>query len=973
MSIAPPQCASETFSAASSPTLRKSRGHQGHLPADTQRQQIEKIVFDLRLPGIGRSYINRCIKKPNTPAELQRRRCIRFMDRRLDVQFLIPHELAAFATILCADPRTIFIFSFPPPIQIDFVNANEKLQTSNLYAPDFLVIRADEIVVVCAQRKVRLLVASQKAPSRYSLEASGRFNFLPATEAFLSYGLRHELMTEDDAPRVLVENISFLEDYRSQLCPPLDLQVNLRFKSIFAERRVVSFEGLRLEGFTADEIFKAIAETLIYVDLSADLLDITSSLLLYSDRSTYRAYSAVAAKMLEPPLPIPGVIDMQPGSELEFGGKHYVVILGGERDVILRNDLGREVTFQLADLAALDKAKLLFKKPHGESKLATELQRSSNEEIFRAQVAFDEILKSEQGQATQRSSRTIREYRRKIKSAQNQCEAILLLKDNIRRRGNRNSRITAESQRVIKIALGRYFNRSHKPTCVGAYSRYCELCAEISEHGDAMRPVSIPTFWKWSKKPEYNTRRSGRSEKYQKRPIIPSVDSTTTYHGVRPHEVCYVDHTIVPIVLIDPSNRFKLPKPTLTLGHDAAVNLDRAMVLLWAAASIDTVLLLCRDYVRRWKTLPRVLSFDHGSELASDDVRAFAKLYGIEIRFRKLREPRNGASIESRFAAAMKEIISNTEGNTISFRKNAFLLDPATDPYQNNSAKWTLEALHGRLDWYFFEHCPKTIVDPRVGLVPASYEQLRYEATGHRQWSRVEFDQNLLLATCAHPRRSWTREIDKQRGVFVDGSWHWAAAFAAATAKTAEIRVEPWLSNVVYCGTGDGWVAAISKRFSRTRLETRYEVNGVERYTQAANRLIGAQSRKKTETLLRAAETYDPSKFDERLAVQANEQIRLYRKIGMTTLPMTLPISVSGAPELSVLPCLELDQGSSNCDQITSNAAPAIGKKVDVICTADSPTMRNEETPVEDSKTSKVADPPRIWEDVEEIFIPGFI
>ncbi|MEJ8857440.1 hypothetical protein WKW79_22905 [Variovorax robiniae] len=903
---------------APAPTLQAAHIDQGHVPSAEQRRQIENLAFNLRLKAPARDYLRKCIAAPHTPEGVLDDRSTVFLDPRSGVQLVIPKWMGTFATILASDPRTVFIFAFPGPVPLTFHNAAGIATTGNLYQPHFLVVRKTEIVVFRVTRRAKFLVAMKRSPSHYFRDKEGRMRFAPAEQFYADYGFGHELIDETCVSRQLAENTRFLERFRRPGAFELEPKVVQRLLGAVQPQGLMAFHHLLKDGFSANEIFKAVADGVVYVDLSKDLLDLSDSLVIYSNESAYQTLHAVAAELLQPPPPYPG-FRIQPGTEIEYDGQRHFVLLQGERDVTLRDAAGDLLVMPQSDLQLLKREGLLTVIESANSQLATALTRCTPAEIERALASRQELYEWKAGRGAQHSERTMRRRASAVQSARNSAEELFLLLDHMRKRGNRTDRFTPFEERLIKRAIGAFYNQPHKPTAKGAYAMYVQLHqrSQAKKPDMPVRRISEVSFGKRCQPPENHSRRLTDSEKYQLRAVIPSTDLTLTYHGVIPHGVCYVDHTTVPIVLIAPDGT-KLNKPTLTLAYDAAVKRERAMILLPQAPSLLIVFMLLRDYVRRNGCLPRVLSFDHGSELLTPDVRAFCKIYRIEAVYRKPKEPRNGAPVESRFAAAMT-YIANMKGNTLAFRRDVRMVDKKRDPFQNDSAEWTLPGCYWALEWYFFEYHPKMVKDGDLGMTPEEFEAKRYRETGGKEMLEpFELDQNMLLATSPHPKKKWYRVIDAQRGVNENGKYHWHPSFATSGGKLAEVRLEIWMDRLIYCRIeGNPWVAALSDSYLRQPFETAHEANVQARYQRAVNKLGARQSRMAPEVLCRLAATYDPKKFDARLTMQANESIYLYRQLGLTT----LPVWPSDTHEGIVLPCVEITAAGTEASGLTREEA----------------------------------------------------
>lgn len=121
------------------------------------------------------------------------------------------------------------------------------------------------------------------------------------------------------------------------------------------------------------------------------------------------------------------------------------------------------------------------------------------------------------------------------------------------------------------------------------------------------------------------------------------------------------------------------------LRSDSRVNTER----------IRELLLLC---VKKHGLLPKEIVCDWGSEHRSAWLALALAGLGITLSFRPKSDPRKGGPEESSFAALMRQIINNLEGNT-KLMKKARLVTKAVDPKQ--FTVWTSEEITALLDEYF--------------------------------------------------------------------------------------------------------------------------------------------------------------------------------------------------------------------------------------------------------------------------------
>jgi transposase InsO family protein len=338
-----------------------------------------------------------------------------------------------------------------------------------------------------------------------------------------------------------------------------------------------------------------------------------------------------------------------------------------------------------------------------------------------------------------------------------------------------------------------------------------------------------------------------------------------------------MDHTIATIATVSPEGS-DLGKPTLSVARDGHTTHARALVLSYDPPSAKIVLLVMRDYVRRHNRLPKMLVVDNGKEFHSTELELFCRLYDIDIRYRKAGEPRGGAMIERELGVIEEELFAQMQGNTRQMR-DPRLVTKSINPF--GRAIWTLTALWGATDEFLFKVKPERI-HPALGMTPNSFEAKRLSETGQREHMLIRFDENIMLMTCPHARRPF-HKVDKRRGVWVDGMYHWHHKMTAVKKDVkVEVRLEPWVANVIYVQLDGQWVAAIARNQRPYAGRTRRSVEVALREEQRRAKLLANKDTTSKKQLEKKERLWAPDTFDPRIDAQQREMIYLYEKLGMT-------------------------------------------------------------------------------------------
>jgi len=759
---------------------------------------------------------------------------------------------------------------WPRPFYIDLTIIDEKGNSISRqrYIPGFLVIRSDGIYVHDWKDESDLIGKAAKS-GQYFKDGDGRWHNSAAERYFKSIGLAYELRSTLEFPRTYIENIMFLEDYRSTKCPELPESIKFDLIKLISERGSVPFlELVHDHSFSADHIFTALVKKVVFADLFNQRLHVASDLLIFKNEYIAKAHQLVNSD-INPILPLPGFGKIAPGAKLSYDGKEFEVMLVGGGNVLLRGDGGKRLTLRIDDVVKLftDNEINIVNEVNNKNNLTT-LAELSHAKIEKALTRWD-ILTS--GCCDKVSRRTIDRWKESMSVAVSTLDKIILLTDNNDKKGNRSKRLPDIVESLAEHAIRTFYNTSEGRTATAAYYLYKQLCEE-----NQVIPMSYPTFTKRVKSRGSMKDREGKRKAYQESHIPLYLDYNIPVHGVYPHEVCYIDHTVMNVATIGPKGT-ELGKPIFTHAVDGNTTQSRAFFLGYDPPSAKVVLLTLRDYVRRNNRLPKILVVDGGKEFRSNELKLFCRLYEIDIRHRPSGKCRGGSPVERSMGTTESEVIAQMVGNT-RIMKNARMVTKSVNPFPK--ASWTLTALHGALDSYLFDIREERL-HPTLGLTPKEYERVRFMETGQREHNLIRFDQNIMLITCPHTKNKF-HKIDLQRGVWADNAYYWNDEFKIAKKNEAvEVRVEPWCANVVYVYFRDHWIAAIHRDLRPYQGRTSREVELAIRTERGLAKVNAAKDRLRDTNSKKMRGICSPDVFDTRIGEQQREMAYLYNRLGM--------------------------------------------------------------------------------------------
>ncbi|MDY0884000.1 hypothetical protein ACFPL7_13960 [Dongia soli] len=562
-------------------------------------QAVERLMADLELPDRGRELVRHARSK--SPVRQVRSTLSNSVisqysqkmgGRHLELESRTVESAAA--TIYETDAACLEYWPQPFQAELILCDTDGRRIGRTRHIPDFMIITKTRILVVEWREESRLIKYSLKG-KQYSKDENGRWHYRAAEEYFGGTGLTYELHSANELSRNYVLNARFLEEYRSDRAPKLDLAVSRTLSELLIAHGAIPFvELIQKHGFTADQIFLGLTSGIGAVDLNADRLDATADLIIFRDASLCRVHHIIHARG-EESLPLPSVAKLTQGTSLNIGSQAYTVISTCENGITLQDSRGELSFLSMEHVDALHQSQDITSivNPKGEQSQIRYVSQLSQEQLERALARYH---------ALGGSGRSARRWRKRVAGLSTLAEKLIALSDRIDERGNRTCRISSLSLEAADRCVQRLYNTKEGRTAFAVWEVYENEC--LQQNIDAM---SYATFCNRLKDTGSIEIREGKRKAYQVNPIPLVFDYRFPVDGVRPHEVCYIDHTIWSIATISPGG-LDLGKPTLTLATDGHVTKMRAFYLSYDPPSAAVVLMVLRDYCRRNGRLPTPLA-----------------------------------------------------------------------------------------------------------------------------------------------------------------------------------------------------------------------------------------------------------------------------------------------------------------------------------------------------------------------------
>lgn len=889
-------------------------------------EELERHMSALQIPTAGRALVRK-IRRDGPERELQGRMdCVRVrhISQKMGGRALYAESRTVeFPGIYLRefDPQTLEIW--PQPCKFDLHVEGKKGATRLQHTPDLFLVREDGLLIEEWRTEKRLARLAHERPEHFYKDSGGQWHYGPFEEHIKSLGIEYRLRSADEHPANFLSNLLILEDFTLESTPPIPSEELKRLQALMREhRRVEHVQLVKVHGFKAEHVFQAVLRRDVFVDLHRTALRDFTNLVIYENEHVARADEFLQASEVDERGELPSAMTLAPGARFTYDSVSYEILIVGSTELVVKNERGQasQLPTQLVqELFAREQIKQLqgvsLPPPVG---VVSDDVVLNVQGLERAVQKLSAITNPESPHGL--STRTVQRAKAAVAGMTYVQDQLMALAPS--HGGNHKSKIPSEvADQALKV-LREIYNTPEAPTVEAAYRHHVKGCTDLE-----LKAMSRWGFYKLAKREKSVLAREGRRQAYQQEPVPFYLDYGHPVHGVLPHEVCYCDHTIMNVMLRGMDDQ-DLGKPTLTLMIDGALSKPRAFFLSFQPASVHTVMMCLRDYVRRHGRLPRVLVLDNGKEFHSEALQLFCDLFKIQIRWRRRSKPRDSTIVERAIGATETEVIAQLKGNTIAL-KDPRLVSSTHKPEKH--IEWTLPALHGALNHYLFEIHPER-VHPRFGISTKEKEHQLTLYGGSRAHLMIRYDHVFKLLTAPYAEQP-TRKLDPLRGIYVDGTYHWTNEFKGIRAGTAlHVRVEPWNAEVIYVEVNNRWVVARAREAPHLTGRHRYELEIQIREERRRRKALATADKSRPEIASQSVRLWSPTEWDPRLREQQVEAYVLYSALGMTE------VMQEGVNELATRLQAELPQGSQSRLLFEDDPPESSAVKPKLISCSEKPT-----------------------------------
>ncbi|MCP3722611.1 DDE-type integrase/transposase/recombinase [Paraburkholderia sp. CNPSo 3272] len=739
--------------------------------------------------------------------------------------------------------------SIPTIIRRTFADGRSSEYIQDVpYTPDILRLTAAGPFVDEWKTEKLLQELATRYPWRYYKSESDNTWHCPEKEQFFAeMGITFCLRSSVEHNPVFITNLQHLRDFLGEGSEPLSEYAFNAIKSLVEKPGALSLAALCEKAFDdvtpwnepviaptpqgkfrVDDVWKAIAEQRLHVDLDFDDLSEPHDVAVCSSREQLEL-----VKWNRPPLHAVAeafTFDVEVGSDFMFRGTPEVFTISGmpTGKVLYYSDSSVTLAAEMPELqfqsALYSGDIIMLSTPKSTEEL---LAQHEHYEDGRIKQARDRFLLLEALEHAPRGTqvavgvgiRQVQRLKKKMREAGDSAPLQMLAL--IRRRPPGRGRQISEAKLDVIREIARRHNNPTNPLISNAYEDCKTLCAERGIEF----PPSKNTFYRHYRAFFDIRSREGSRRAYNAEPIVWYLNHEDKVHGGRPFHRVHIDHTKLDIIIYirGYGGRVYRIRPWLTIIMDATSRAVLAFYLAAHAPSATSCMMAIREMIRLHRRMPEFIVVDGGKDLQSLAFESLCHLYDVTRETRPYHEARFGAVIERLFGITNQLLIYKLVGNTKAM-KHVRTVTRQVDPARADHMSFA--QLHGLLEDFFYVRYNRERVHPAHDHTPEDYMNKGFIQTGRRLRRLCPFNRRFMIQTCIPVSRGGTRTVDPQRGIQIGPLHYWTDEFSRLRSRerNVPVLVDMWDVSVAWASIRGRWVRCESKLLMQYRRLTAIEL-----------------------------------------------------------------------------------------------------------------------------------------------------
>ncbi len=857
--------------------------------------ELQALLSRLNIGEYGTKAVT-CIRRDapvRRPAPNRASTTVRYASRKMP--FILDAE--AFETEVAAlvtwdsDPTILEIYAQPYSLPITYTGKSGR-KVSPTITPDFFLIRETGLAFVECKREEELVRLAAEIPDRFRRCADGRWESPPASVAAARMGFQFLIRSSAENNWTAISNLDFLADYLT--VPPAELAV--RENALAAIDMALATDGWlsvrdlldRAPEADADSLYALILQKKVHFSLLKYRLEDPDRALIFRSELHESAYAAcVAATAGNPSQPSIVPHSLLPGLKFSWDSKPWEIVNVGESGVHARRSDAAPDAPGLIQFSHAEFVEVVRGSEHFAFDAAPRIPALADAILRRAspgqlKVASDRgrFLMGEQIQGIAPSRRTRLRWWAQFRAAEGKYGIGLvgLIPDGEHKQGQRKSPIdpvaAALCQEVIEAKWKKERIKS-KATCYGFLTDWAE------QRG--IRAVSRKTFYSYVDKhkcQDTTRQRQGEKEAYSSSPPYLELEYTTPRHGKHPFDIGHIDHTPLPLSVIDSTGTWIMKTVWLTVLMSANSRVVLGFYLSFDDPSYRSCMMVVRQCIRNHGRVPRWMIVDGGADFLSTYFELLMTRLGVNVRHRPTGKARFGAVIERLFGITVDQFISNLKGATRD--RNPRKVGTDVDPHRHAALNFEALMLHvGR----YFDEVYHASEHGALGITPLAQHAEGLRLFGARNHALIANAPDLDWLTLPSTAKGTARVTTQ--GVKIMYLLYYCSAMAqpGVIGTDLPVRYDPFDRSVAYVYIGGLWQKC------RSQYESHFKGVTEKQIRICANRLLlkarNAGSRQTINGKLLA-------RFLQ--SIEAEELLGMQRLHDAESLPARVDSSVTGTP-----------------------------------------------------------------------------
>jgi putative transposase len=427
--------------------------------------------------------------------------------------------------------KVLEYYAQPTKLDLKWHESGKRRPSRLQHTPDFLLVQEDGFWIEEWKEEARLQALSSDKPDRIFKDQEEWRS--PVVEEHLrNLGISYRLRSANEHPRTFIQNLVFLSDYLDPSWPAVEESHLVAIQSQFKDQATLPLlhlldrgrlaESGKVEGggYSADDVYKALADGLLCFDLKAELLSDTHRARVYRDLPALElgrsfgevnSYEVQSSERRD--------VSIEPGCLVDYDEVTYTIVRVGAMSATLQSQ-NSSFDREISALLDMHQRGLISVHPKEEASTPTlpvldQLPPKRVDEILH-RMRLLEMAKENPSSVVTVSKRTLQRYRAKVRSAgEHVVDQRLALASRIGERGNRERKIPQRLLELIaQVAQERYNTAANKNKTV-AYRYFLDACEK-----EELPPCSMNSFNKELDLHKSVKARMGKRVAYQEEAIV---------------------------------------------------------------------------------------------------------------------------------------------------------------------------------------------------------------------------------------------------------------------------------------------------------------------------------------------------------------------------------------------------------------------------------------------------------------------